>query len=114
MARAEDGSPQENRLIRAQLESLAADLAASKVNDDDLENLGVLLENLDSCPPENPAWSTLDRRFHFAIYECARSPVLLSLLNVLWRSLQGPTSPATPDMESDRAAPRVVGSAQKT
>ncbi|HXY45737.1 MAG TPA: GntR family transcriptional regulator [Acidimicrobiales bacterium] len=87
--RTEDARLQENFLIRAQLESLAASLAASKVTDEDLEQLDDLLERLAACPSDDPRRTDLNRRFHFAIYECARSPVLLSLLNLLWRSLDG-------------------------
>jgi DNA-binding GntR family transcriptional regulator len=31
----------------------------------------------------------LNREFHFAIYEYARSPLLLSLMRLLWASLHG-------------------------
>jgi DNA-binding GntR family transcriptional regulator len=34
----------------------------------------------------------LNRQFHFRVYECARSPLLLSLMRVLWSSFAyGPT-----------------------
>ena len=74
VARTEGSGPEENRLIRAQLESLAVDLAATKVTEEDLRNLSEMLEELDSRPTDDPAWSTLDRRFHFAIYESRTLP----------------------------------------
>jgi len=101
VARTEDSGPEENRLIRAQLESLAVDLAATKATDEDLRNLSELLEDLDSRSADDPARGTLDRRFHFAIYECARSPMLLSLLNLLWHSLEGSPHTSTGSDESN-------------
>jgi DNA-binding GntR family transcriptional regulator len=89
VVRAEDARLEENFLIRAQLESLAASLAAAKVTDEDLENLESILAKLDACSPDDPTRTDLNRRFHFAIYTCAGSPMLLSLLNLLWRSLGG-------------------------
>jgi DNA-binding GntR family transcriptional regulator len=89
VVRTEDARIGENFLIRANLESLAASLAAGKVTDEELVSIDAILDRLASCRPDDPARTDLNRRFHFAIYECARSPVLLSLLNLLWRSLDG-------------------------
>lgn len=89
VVRTEDARLEENFLIRAQLESLAASLAAAKVTDEDLDELDAILRKLDACRADDPARTDLNRRFHFAIYTCARSPMLLSLLNLLWRSLDG-------------------------
>jgi DNA-binding GntR family transcriptional regulator len=38
------------------------------------------------APEADPAAKDLNRQFHFRIYECARSPLLLSLMRVLWSS----------------------------
>ncbi len=101
VARTEDAMLEGNCLIRARLESLAVELAAAKVTDEDLTKLGILFEDLSSCSLDDPSWCNLDRRFHFAIYECARSPMLLSLLNLVWHSMQGATcagdAPGTSD-----------------
>jgi DNA-binding GntR family transcriptional regulator len=88
VVRTEDARLEENFLIRAQLESLAASLAATKVTDDDLKQLEQLLGEVDRTTDEVER-NELNRRFHFAIYEAARSPTLLSLLTLLWRSLNG-------------------------
>src|ERR1700722_18783829 len=73
VVRAEDARLEENFLIRAQLESVAASLAAAKVTDEDLENLESILAKLDACSPDDPMRTDLNRRFHFAIYTCAGS-----------------------------------------
>jgi DNA-binding GntR family transcriptional regulator len=101
VARAEDARLEENRLIRSRLESLAADLAAARATEDDLQDLGALLDDLAACPPDDASWGALDRRFHFAVFECARSPMLLSLLNLVWHSLQGPDGDRVSRPESD-------------
>jgi DNA-binding GntR family transcriptional regulator len=100
VVRTEDARLKENFLIRAQLESLGAGLAATKATEEDLDELEAILEKLSACSADDPARTELNRRFHFAIYECARSPVLLSLLNLLWRSLDG--------------GPRAIGSPQES
>jgi DNA-binding GntR family transcriptional regulator len=89
VVRTEDSRIGENFLIRANLESLAASLAASKVTDEELDKISAIANKLAACGPNDPSRTDLNRRFHFAIYEAARSPVLLSLLNLLWRSLDG-------------------------
>jgi DNA-binding GntR family transcriptional regulator len=89
VVRTEDARLRENFLIRANLESLAASLAAGKVTDEELEKISDIADKLAACQPDDPTRTDLNRRFHFAIYESARSPVLLSLLNLLWRSLDG-------------------------
>lgn len=89
VVRTEVARIRENFLIRANLESLAASLAASKVTDEELKEISAIADKLAACRPDDPARTDLNRRFHFAIYESAGSPVLLSLLNLLWRSLDG-------------------------
>jgi DNA-binding GntR family transcriptional regulator len=102
VVRAEDATLEENFLIRAQLESLAASIAAAKVTDEDLENFESILAKLEACSPDDPTRTDLNRRFHFAIYTCAGSPILLSLLNLLWRSLGG--GPKVPSMRQESGA----------
>jgi DNA-binding GntR family transcriptional regulator len=36
----------------------------------------------------DPRYAGLNREFHFTVYEYARSPLLLSLMRLLWASLQ--------------------------
>lgn len=85
------GSIEENYQVRAALESLAARLAASRISDEQLETLAALHGQLAACRERTSAAFELNRRFHFEIYEASRSPVLLALLRLLWRSFpQGP------------------------
>jgi DNA-binding GntR family transcriptional regulator len=78
----------ENFRIRAVLESLAAEVAAERVTGEDLEEIAALHHELAECDPEDPTvFDDLNRRFHFRVYESARSPVLSVLLNHLWQAL---------------------------
>ena len=38
---------------------------------------------------DDPRYAALNREFHFAVYSCAGSPLLLTLMRLLWASLQG-------------------------
>jgi DNA-binding GntR family transcriptional regulator len=87
VVRTEDARLEENFVIRAQLESLGAGLAASKITDAEMADLEAVLDKMAACGPYETARSELNREFHFRIYEAARSPVLLSLVRLLWRSL---------------------------
>ena len=89
VVRSEDARLFENFLIRANLESLAAGLAAQKITPDDLEEITKIFDELRQLAPDDERRSTLNRRFHFRIYEAARSPTLLALLNLLWGALDG-------------------------
>jgi DNA-binding GntR family transcriptional regulator len=90
----DDAQMEENLLIMANLESLAAGLAAEKVTDDDLAEIVGLHAEFAALPAGHPAVTELNRRFHFRVYESARSPVLTSLLNLLWRSATAQLPPA--------------------
>jgi DNA-binding GntR family transcriptional regulator len=89
VVRAEDARLFENFLIRANLESLAAGLAAQKVTPEDLAEISRILDEMSKLAPDDARRTALNRQFHFRIYESARSPTLLALLNLLWRSLDG-------------------------
>jgi len=89
VAGAADASTHESSLIRASLESLAAELAAARMTDADLDGVDEILAQMEECEPGTALDARLDREFHFRIYAGARSPVLLALMNLLWRSLDG-------------------------
>jgi DNA-binding GntR family transcriptional regulator len=42
-----------------------------------------------ALPEGDPQYADLNREFHFTVYEYARSPLLLTLMRLLWASLQG-------------------------
>lgn len=77
---------EENYLILAELESLATRLAIPKLTEEDLVEIRAGEKAFGEVQDGNPAAKDLNRQFHFRIYECARSPLLLSLMRVLWSS----------------------------
>jgi DNA-binding GntR family transcriptional regulator len=83
------GRVEENFQIRAALESLGASLAARKIDADGLARLRGLNDHMRALPDDDPSYAELNREFHFVIYEYARSPLLLSLMRLLWASLHG-------------------------
>jgi DNA-binding GntR family transcriptional regulator len=80
------GATEENYQVRAALESLAARLAATRMSEAELEELEAIHSELARCRDRSRQALELNRRFHFHIYEASRSPVLLALLRLLWRS----------------------------
>jgi DNA-binding GntR family transcriptional regulator len=83
------GRVEENFQIRAALESLGASLAARKIDPDGLARLRALNDKMRTLPDDNPGYAELNREFHFTVYEYAYSPLLLSLMRLLWASLHG-------------------------
>jgi DNA-binding GntR family transcriptional regulator len=82
---------EENLRVLAALEPLASSLAAQKITERDLDEIRVLERRIAECAADDPALKELNREFHFRIYECARSPLLLSLMRLLWRAFpRGP------------------------
>jgi len=89
VAAPELGRVEENFQIRAALESLGASLAARKIDAAGLARLRGLNDQMRALPEDDPSYAELNREFHFVIYEYARSPLLLSLMRLLWASLHG-------------------------
>ena len=83
------GDLHEKIKIRAVLEGLAASIAAPKVLARDLAELESSNERLLDPYLSAGELSSLNRRFHFRIYELADSPLLLSLMRLLWQSFPG-------------------------
>lgn len=93
---------EENYRILAVLEALAGSLAVSKMTDDDLAEIEALYQRVAVCSADDERLAELNRQFHFRLYECARSPMLLLLMRLLWRSFpQGPQA-GRPHQESVR------------
>jgi DNA-binding GntR family transcriptional regulator len=76
---------EENYLILAELEALATRLSIPKLTEEDLADIRAC-ERMFAQAEEGTAAKELNRQFHFRIYECARSPLLLSLMRLLWSS----------------------------
>ncbi len=84
----DDGRIEENFQIRAALESLGASLAARKIDAEGLARLRDLNDAMRAlADDDDPAYADLNREFHFTVYEYAHSPLLLSLMRLLWASL---------------------------
>jgi DNA-binding GntR family transcriptional regulator len=84
------GRVEENFQIRAALESLGASLAARKIDPAGLRRLRELNEQMRAlADDDDPGYTELNREFHFTVYEYAHSPLLLSLMRLLWASLHG-------------------------
>jgi DNA-binding GntR family transcriptional regulator len=98
----DDGPVEENFQIRAALESLGASLAASKIDAEGLARLEALNERMRSLADDDPGYPELNREFHFAVYEYAHSPLLLSLMRLLWAALHGGPRVARSHAESAR------------
>jgi DNA-binding GntR family transcriptional regulator len=86
---ADFGSTEENFQIRAALESLGAALAAPKIDDEGLAKLTRLNDRMRDLAEDDPTYPELNREFHFTLYEYAHSPLLLSLMRLLWQALHG-------------------------
>jgi DNA-binding GntR family transcriptional regulator len=86
---ADVGPVAENYQIRVVLESLAASLAAAKIDGAGIGRLRQLNDQIRVLPEGDPRFRELNRTFHFAVYEHARSPLLMSLMRLLWAALRG-------------------------
>ena len=100
VSRAESEELEENYRILAALESLAGSLAVSKMTDDDMAEVEDLYRQVAACDPDDDRLAELNRRFHFRVYECARSPMLLLLMRLLWRSFPRGPQAGRPQAES--------------
>jgi DNA-binding GntR family transcriptional regulator len=108
VARTESEEMEENYRILAALEALAATLAAAKMTDDDLTEIEDRYRQVADCHPDDGRLAELNRQFHFRIYECARSPMLLLLLRLLWRSFPHGPQAGRPHRESVRQHAQLV------
>ena len=94
------GANEENFLIRAVLEGLAAALAAIRVTAADIEALTSINAQLAECEDGSSTAFELNRRLHFGIYEAAKSPSLLALLRMVWQSFPPGSDTVRPLSES--------------
>jgi DNA-binding GntR family transcriptional regulator len=87
----EAGATREKYQIRAVLEGFAASLAAPKISDEDIRELESYNEQLADATLNPSQINDLNRTLHFRLYEMAGSPLLLTLMRLLWQSFpQGP------------------------
>jgi DNA-binding GntR family transcriptional regulator len=91
---------EDNSQIRAVLEPLGARLAARSVTDEQLARLRALNDEMMSLPEGDDRYGALNRDFHFTIYEAAASPVLLSMMRLLWQAMPVGPKVTRPHRES--------------
>jgi DNA-binding GntR family transcriptional regulator len=70
--------------IRLLLESRAGELACENRQEDVLPKIRALLVSLNGSIKRPNRYMDLNSRFHFSIYSCSGSPMLLGILNGLW------------------------------
>jgi DNA-binding GntR family transcriptional regulator len=81
------GATEDHDQVRAALESLAARLAASRISEQELDELDEINRQQAACSDGRLEQRTdLNRQFHFTIYQASRSPLLLALLRLLWQA----------------------------
>ena len=102
VARTESEELEDNYRILAALEALAGSLAVAKITDDDIADIEARRREVAACLPDDDRLAELNRQFHFRIYECARSPMLLLLMRLLWRSFPRGPQAGRPHQESAR------------
>jgi DNA-binding GntR family transcriptional regulator len=100
VAHTESEELEENYRILAALEALAGSLAVAKMTDGDLAEVEGLYRVVAACRPDDERLAELNRQFHFRVYECARSPMLLLLMRLLWRSFPDGPQAGRPHQES--------------
>jgi DNA-binding GntR family transcriptional regulator len=100
VAHTESEELEENYRILAALEALAGSLAVAKMTDGDLAEVEGLYREVAACRPDDERLAELNRQFHFRVYECARSPMLLLLMRLLWRSFPDGPQAGRPHQES--------------
>ena len=89
MAAPDEGPARENFQIRAALESLGASLAAPRIGAEGIGRLQALNDRMRALADDDAGYAGLNREFHFTVYEYAGSPLLLTLMRLLWASLHG-------------------------
>lgn len=71
--------------IRRELEGLAGELATPHFRAPQIARLHGLLDAMDkTLAAEGESYQALNQRFHFAIYERAASPVLITMIQNMW------------------------------
>jgi DNA-binding GntR family transcriptional regulator len=79
-------SLEEHLQILVVLESLAGELASTRMTPERIAELRAIAEEYAACDEGDPRIRELNRNFHFCIYEGSGSPMLVTLLRFLWRS----------------------------
>jgi DNA-binding GntR family transcriptional regulator len=109
VAAPDDGPVEENFQIRAALESLGASLAARRIDAEGIGRLQALNDRMRALADDDARYSGLNREFHFTVYEYAGSPLLVTLMRLLWASLHSGPRVARTHAESARQHDAILG-----
>ncbi|MDQ3156813.1 MAG: GntR family transcriptional regulator [Actinomycetota bacterium] len=81
------GIVEDNAQIRAVLEPLGARLASRAITTEQVKVLSRLNGEMAALDDGDQRYGGLNREFHFTIYESAASPMLLSMMRLLWQAM---------------------------
>ena len=87
VAASRNGMVEDNSQIRAVLEPLGARLAARAITPEQLQTLRDLNDEMATLVEGDSRYAVLNHQFHFQIYEAAASPMLLSMMRLLWHAM---------------------------
>lgn len=73
-------------MVRRELDGLAAELAASRRSEQDLDNMRKVLKTLEHCDPHT--WIQFHRQFHLLVYEASQNAYLKRQTNLVLLSIQ--------------------------
>lgn len=91
VAKPDRSTTEETARVRGSLEALAAELAAEKITEAELAGLRSLEREMASSLGDRHRYAILNHQFHHDIGRAAHSPLLLSLLRLVWQTMpEGP------------------------
>lgn len=96
----QSGSVEDNARIRAALEALGAQMAAKSITDEYVTQLRTLNQQMKDYSDDDRTYGDLNRQFHFVIYTAAHSPMLLSMMQLLWHAMPEGPKVTRPHLES--------------
>jgi DNA-binding GntR family transcriptional regulator len=108
VAKPDQGALADNYRIRAALEPLAAQMATERIDAEALADLTEINQTIRALPEGDLAYREHNTRFHFAIYQASGSPVLVSLIRMLWQSLPQRPAPTRSQAESVRQHAEII------
>ncbi|MGH3358294.1 MAG: GntR family transcriptional regulator [Nocardioidaceae bacterium] len=102
------GTVEDNSQIRAALEPLGARLASRAITEEQLGALRRLNDEMIGLDEGDRRYGVLNREFHFIIYQAAASPMLLSMMRLLWQAMPDGPKVTRSHRESTRQHDRLI------
>jgi len=113
VARPDQGAVADNYRIRAALEPLAAEMATERIESGALDELDEINGMIEQLPEGDGTYREHNARFHFAIYQASGSPVLVSLIRMLWQAMPGQPAPGRSHAKSARQHAEIVAAIRR-